>query len=100
MAQQQADVAAAEATQAAALAAAAQDAANRPPVTRSWPPRPPGCRPSGREGRRFGVRGDGVAAQASADAQATKQSDDRIHAMDAKAQLDATNAHASAQAGR
>jgi len=99
IAQQQADVAAAEATQAAALAAAAQDAANRAAGDAKLAAQAAAdAAASAAKAAASASAAMASAAQAAADAKATKASDDRINAMDAQAQLDATNATASAQA--
>ncbi|MFC1429959.1 ricin-type beta-trefoil lectin domain protein [Streptacidiphilus sp. N1-3] len=99
MAQQQADVAAADATQAAALAAAAQDAANRAAGDAKLAAQAAAdAAASASKAAASASAAMASAAQAAADAKSTKQADDRVNAMDAQATQDATDATASAQA--
>jgi hypothetical protein len=98
MAQQQADVAAAEAAQAAALAAAAQAAANAAAGDAKLAAQAAAdAAKAAAAAAASASAAMASAAQAASDAAATKASSDRINAMDARAQLDAVNANASAQ---
>ena len=99
IAQQQADVAAAQATQAAALAAAAQDAATRAAGDAKLAAQAAAdAATSASRAAASAAAATKSAVQAGADAKATQQAADRIDVMDAKAQDDVDKARASAAA--
>jgi Ricin-type beta-trefoil lectin domain/Pretoxin HINT domain len=99
IAQQQADVAAAQAAQAVTLAAAAQDAANRAAGDAKLAAQAAAdAAASASRASASAAAATKSALQAGADAKATQQASDRIDAMDAKAQEDVDKARASAAA--
>ncbi|HEV7964462.1 MAG TPA: RICIN domain-containing protein [Actinoplanes sp.] len=99
IAQQQADVAAAQAAQAVTLAAAAQDAANRAAGDAKLAAQAAAAAAaSASKAAASAAAATKSAVQAGADAKATQQASDRIDAMDAKAQDDVDKARAAAAA--